>query len=150
MSPRWTLRSARLMLTPVSGADLPDLVAIKADPRVFAVPVERQPGLIEAEQHQVQGNERHEESDHLWLEAAITLDSSLPEMPPAPARQQDDGPSDEGCDGRCPEQRNGTDEKPDERGHGQGSQSGKNSFDSRLHENISLHTAENIVSKKLP
>lgn len=37
MSPRWTLRTARLVLTPVSGADLPDLVAIKADPRVFAV-----------------------------------------------------------------------------------------------------------------
>ena len=37
MSPRWTLRTARLLLTPVNGADLPDLVAIKADPRVFAV-----------------------------------------------------------------------------------------------------------------
>jgi len=37
MSPRWTLRTARLVLTPVNGADLPDLVAIKADPRVFAV-----------------------------------------------------------------------------------------------------------------
>lgn len=31
------LRTARLMLTPVSGADLADLIAIKADPRVFAV-----------------------------------------------------------------------------------------------------------------
>jgi RimJ/RimL family protein N-acetyltransferase len=37
MSPRWTLRTARLLLTPVSGADLTDLVAIKADPQVFAV-----------------------------------------------------------------------------------------------------------------
>jgi RimJ/RimL family protein N-acetyltransferase len=37
MSLRWTLRTARLVLTPVNGADLPDLVAIKADPRVFAV-----------------------------------------------------------------------------------------------------------------
>jgi RimJ/RimL family protein N-acetyltransferase len=37
MSPRWILRTARLTLTPVNGADLPDLVAIKADPRVFAV-----------------------------------------------------------------------------------------------------------------
>ena len=31
------LRTARLMLTPVSGADLGDLQAIKADPRVFAI-----------------------------------------------------------------------------------------------------------------
>ena len=37
MNPRWILRTARLMLTPVGGADLPDLRAIKADPRVFAV-----------------------------------------------------------------------------------------------------------------
>jgi RimJ/RimL family protein N-acetyltransferase len=37
MNPRWSLRTARLMLTPVGGADLPDLIAIKADPRVFAV-----------------------------------------------------------------------------------------------------------------
>jgi RimJ/RimL family protein N-acetyltransferase len=37
MNPRWSLRTARLLLTPVSGADLPDLIAIKADPRVFAV-----------------------------------------------------------------------------------------------------------------
>lgn len=37
MSPRWTLRTARLVLTPVNGADLPDLIAIKADPRVFAI-----------------------------------------------------------------------------------------------------------------
>jgi len=37
MNPVWTLRTARLLLTPVGGADLADLCAIKADPRVFAV-----------------------------------------------------------------------------------------------------------------
>ncbi|HTB46902.1 MAG TPA: GNAT family N-acetyltransferase [Acetobacteraceae bacterium] len=37
MNPRWILRTARLLLTPVNGADLPDLIAIKGDPRVFAV-----------------------------------------------------------------------------------------------------------------
>ena len=37
MNPTWILRTARLVLTPVGGADLPDLRAIKADPRVFAV-----------------------------------------------------------------------------------------------------------------
>jgi RimJ/RimL family protein N-acetyltransferase len=37
MNPRWSLRTARLVLAPVGGADLPDLIAIKADPRVFAV-----------------------------------------------------------------------------------------------------------------
>ncbi len=37
MSPLWVLRTARLTLAPVSGADLPDLRAIKADPRVFAI-----------------------------------------------------------------------------------------------------------------
>lgn len=37
MSPRWSLHTARLVLTPVGGADLPDLIAIKADPRVFSV-----------------------------------------------------------------------------------------------------------------
>ena len=37
MNPFRTLRTPRLVLTPVSGADLPDLRAIKADPRVFAV-----------------------------------------------------------------------------------------------------------------
>ena len=37
MSPAWTIRTARLVLTPVSWTDLPDLQAIKADPRVFAV-----------------------------------------------------------------------------------------------------------------
>jgi RimJ/RimL family protein N-acetyltransferase len=37
MNPYWTLRSARLVLTPVGGGDLGDLQAIKADPRVFAI-----------------------------------------------------------------------------------------------------------------
>src|SRR5580704_895416 len=37
MDPFRTLRTPRLVLTPVSGADLPDLRAIKSDPRVFAV-----------------------------------------------------------------------------------------------------------------
>jgi len=37
MNPFRTLRTARLVLTPVGGADLPDLRAIKADPRVFAI-----------------------------------------------------------------------------------------------------------------
>jgi RimJ/RimL family protein N-acetyltransferase len=37
MNPRWILRTGRLVMTPVGGADLADLVAFKADPRVFAV-----------------------------------------------------------------------------------------------------------------
>src|SRR6202142_1777794 len=37
MNPFRTLRTPRLVLTPVSGADLADLRAIKSDPRVFAV-----------------------------------------------------------------------------------------------------------------
>jgi RimJ/RimL family protein N-acetyltransferase len=37
MNPLWILRTARLVLTPVGGADFADLAAIKADPRVFAV-----------------------------------------------------------------------------------------------------------------
>jgi RimJ/RimL family protein N-acetyltransferase len=37
MNPTWIVRTARLVLTPVGGADLPDLRAIKSDPRVFAV-----------------------------------------------------------------------------------------------------------------
>jgi RimJ/RimL family protein N-acetyltransferase len=37
MNPFRTLRTARLVLTPVGGADLADLRALKADPRVFAV-----------------------------------------------------------------------------------------------------------------
>jgi RimJ/RimL family protein N-acetyltransferase len=32
-----TLRTARLVLTPVNGADIADLQAIKSDPRVFAI-----------------------------------------------------------------------------------------------------------------
>ena len=37
MNPAWVLRTARLVLNPVGGSDLPDLRAIKADPAVFAV-----------------------------------------------------------------------------------------------------------------
>jgi RimJ/RimL family protein N-acetyltransferase len=37
MNPLWMLRTPRLVLTPVGGGDLPDLRAIKADPRVFAI-----------------------------------------------------------------------------------------------------------------
>lgn len=37
MNPACVLRTARLILTPVGGADLADLRAIKADPAVFAV-----------------------------------------------------------------------------------------------------------------
>ena len=37
MNPTWTLRTGRLLLTPVGGADLPDLRALKSDPHVFAV-----------------------------------------------------------------------------------------------------------------
>jgi RimJ/RimL family protein N-acetyltransferase len=37
MNPAWTLRTGRLLLTPVNGVDLPDLCAIKAAPSVFAV-----------------------------------------------------------------------------------------------------------------
>ena len=37
MNPNWILRTARLVLTPVGGADLADLRALEADPRVFAV-----------------------------------------------------------------------------------------------------------------
>lgn len=37
MNPFWILRTGRLVLMPVGGADLADLQAIKADPRVFAV-----------------------------------------------------------------------------------------------------------------
>lgn len=33
----WTLRTGRLVMTPVNGADLPDLRALKAAPQVFAV-----------------------------------------------------------------------------------------------------------------
>ena len=37
MNPLWILHTGRLRLTPVSGSDLRDLQAIKADPRVFAI-----------------------------------------------------------------------------------------------------------------
>jgi RimJ/RimL family protein N-acetyltransferase len=37
MNPAWTLRTGRLVLSPVGGRDLADLRAIKADPMVFAV-----------------------------------------------------------------------------------------------------------------
>lgn len=37
MNPLWVLRTARLVLTPVGGVDLPELRAIKGDPRVFAI-----------------------------------------------------------------------------------------------------------------
>ncbi len=37
MNPLWILHTGRLRLTPVNGADLPDLRALKGDPRVFAV-----------------------------------------------------------------------------------------------------------------
>jgi RimJ/RimL family protein N-acetyltransferase len=37
MNPLWVMRTARLVLTPVAGADLADLCAIKADPQVFAI-----------------------------------------------------------------------------------------------------------------
>ena len=37
MNPAWTLRTGRLVLTPVAWTDLADLAALKSDPRVFAV-----------------------------------------------------------------------------------------------------------------
>jgi RimJ/RimL family protein N-acetyltransferase len=37
LNPAWVIRTGRLLLTPVSGADLPDLRAIKADPTVYAI-----------------------------------------------------------------------------------------------------------------
>ena len=37
MNPAWTIRTGRLVLTPVSWRDLPELVALKADPRVYAL-----------------------------------------------------------------------------------------------------------------
>jgi RimJ/RimL family protein N-acetyltransferase len=37
MSPFRIVRTARLVMTPVGGADLPDLIRLKSDPRVFAV-----------------------------------------------------------------------------------------------------------------
>jgi RimJ/RimL family protein N-acetyltransferase len=37
MSPAWVLRTARLVLSPVSSGDLADLRAFKADPLVYAI-----------------------------------------------------------------------------------------------------------------
>lgn len=37
MNPSWVLRTGRLVMQPVSGADLAELQTLKADPRVFAV-----------------------------------------------------------------------------------------------------------------
>jgi len=37
VNPGWTLRTGRLMLTPIGGADLPAFRALAGDPRVFAV-----------------------------------------------------------------------------------------------------------------
>ena len=37
MNPTWILRTGRLRLTPVGGADLPHLRSLKSDPQVFAV-----------------------------------------------------------------------------------------------------------------
>ena len=37
MSPAWTIRTGRLVLIPLAWPDLPDLIALKSDPRVFAV-----------------------------------------------------------------------------------------------------------------
>jgi RimJ/RimL family protein N-acetyltransferase len=37
LNPVWVVRTGRLILTPVAPADLPDLRAIKSDPRVFAM-----------------------------------------------------------------------------------------------------------------
>ena len=37
MNPAWVVRTGRLVLRPVSGSDIADLQALKADPRVFAV-----------------------------------------------------------------------------------------------------------------
>jgi RimJ/RimL family protein N-acetyltransferase len=37
VNPAWIIRTGRLILLPVSGADLPELQAFKADPRVFAL-----------------------------------------------------------------------------------------------------------------
>ena len=37
MNPAWVIRTGRTVMTPVAWPDLPDLTALKADPRVFAV-----------------------------------------------------------------------------------------------------------------
>lgn len=36
MNPAWVIRTGRLVLTPVAWPDLPDLMALKADPSVYA------------------------------------------------------------------------------------------------------------------
>ncbi len=48
MSPAWTLRTGRLRLTPVAWPDLPDLIALKSDPRVFAVMLDGVRGPVRA------------------------------------------------------------------------------------------------------
>ena len=48
MSPAWTLRTGRLLLIPVAWTDLPDLAALKADPRVFAVMLGGVRGAVQA------------------------------------------------------------------------------------------------------
>ena len=37
MNPSWCLQTGRLLLTPVTWSDLPDLVTLKGDPRAYAV-----------------------------------------------------------------------------------------------------------------
>jgi RimJ/RimL family protein N-acetyltransferase len=37
MNPTWSVQTGRLLLQPVWGGDLPELQALKADPRVFAI-----------------------------------------------------------------------------------------------------------------
>jgi RimJ/RimL family protein N-acetyltransferase len=37
MNPSWVIRTGRLIMRPVSGADLADLIALKSDAQVFAV-----------------------------------------------------------------------------------------------------------------
>lgn len=37
MNPAWVVRTGRLVMTPVAAGDLPDLMALKTDPLVFAV-----------------------------------------------------------------------------------------------------------------
>lgn len=37
MNPAWTIRTGRLVLSPVSWRDLPELVELKGDPRVYAL-----------------------------------------------------------------------------------------------------------------
>ena len=48
MNPSWQLRTGRLLMSPVGWADLADLVALKGDPRSFAVMLGgvRGPGVV--------------------------------------------------------------------------------------------------------